>query len=489
MRIQNMQSLTNHGNIKGRTHMAQILEAGLSAGDPYINTKKLVRVEGDKLYIGHPDFEPHQALKTGVDVIDFKDIDNIYVVGAAKGIQRIGLAFEEILGDHLTGGHIIGKHGDPMECSKIGVTLAGHPVPDKYCVEGCEKIYELSKKVTERDLVFTVVGNGVSSLLTWPSEGIDIDEVSDLTYMMQIEKGVSTEELNTIRNHVDRMKGGRFSRYFSKARLVHIVAIDIAKATSPALKRPEDVVLSSNIWLHSLSEGSTFGDAVRVLKFWDAWDRTPKSIQDHLLKADPNDETVKKDEFLKMNYRLFGIMPKDKTTLKAAMDKAEELGYSTVMYTDWMRAESKDAGKVLASVALTAERMGEPFKPPVAIFTGGEIIVTVGDETGVGGRNQEYTLSAATIIKGSEKVIFGGVDTDGTDGPGGLAELIPGAPECLTGGITDGYTIQEAKERGVDVASALKTHGTSEALWKLDSGIHAEQNISVGDIGCVLVME
>jgi glycerate 2-kinase len=487
MRIQNTQALTGHGNITGRAHMAQILEAGLAAADPYENTKKLIRLEGDTLYIGNPDFEPHKSLKTGIDAIDLNTIDRIFVVGAAKGIQRIGLAFEEVLGERLTGGHIIGKHGDAMECKKIGVTLAGHPVPDKYCVEGCKKIYEISKDITERDLVFTVVGNGVSSLLTWPSEGIDIDEVSDLTYMMQIEKGVTTEELNTIRNHVDRMKGGRFSRYFSKARLVHIVAIDITTANMPGLMRAEDDVLSKNIWLHSLSEGSTFADAVRVLKFWDAWDRTPKSIQDHLLKADPGDETVKKDEFLRMNYRLFGIMPKDKTIFKAAMEKARELGYNALYYSDWFRAEAKDAGKVMASVALNIERMGEPLKPPVAFFTGGEVIVTVGSEQGVGGRNQEYTLAGATIIKGSKKVVFGAVDTDGTDGPGGFE--FEGAPECLAGGITDGYTMKEAAERGINVEAALKAHATSEALWKLDSGVHAEQNISVGDLGCVLIME
>ncbi len=487
MRIQNMESLTNHGNIKGREHMAQILEAGLSAADPYENTKKLIRLEGDILYVGNPDFEPYQSAKTGVDAIDLNGVDRIYVVGAAKGIQRVGRAFEEILGDRLTGGHIIGKHGDSMECVRIGVTLAGHPVPDKRCVEGCEKIYELSKDITERDLVFTVAGNGVSALLTWPSEGIDIQEVSDLTYMMQIEKGVTTEELNYVRNHVDRMKGGRLSRYFSKARLVHIVAIDVTTTTVPGVKRTEDELLAKNIWLHNLSEGSTFADAVRILKFWDAWDRTPKSIQDHLLKADPADETVKKDEFVKMNYRIFGIMPKDKTLFKAAMEKAAELGYKPLFFSDWFRAEAKDAGKVLASIALNIERMGEPLKAPVALFTGGEIIVTVGAETGVGGRNQEFALSAATVIRGSRKVVVGGVDTDGTDGPGGLT--LEGAPDCLTGGITDGRTMDEAAEKGVNVALALKTHATSEALWKLDSGIHAAQNISLGDLGCVLVME
>ena len=114
----------------------------------------------------------------------------------------------------MTGGHLIGKHGDEVILQKIGITLAGHPTPDEYCAIGCRKILDFAEGITARDLVFTIGANGFSSLLTLPPKGITMREVKDLTYMMQIEKGVPTGELNTIRNHIDAMKGGRFSRYF-----------------------------------------------------------------------------------------------------------------------------------------------------------------------------------------------------------------------------------------------------------------------------------
>ena len=83
-------------------------------------------------------------------------------------------------------------------------------------------------------------------------------------------------------------------------------------------------------------------------------------------------------------------------------------------------------------MALCAERMGEPFKAPIVLMTSGENIVTVGKEKGIGGRNQEYCTAAALKIAGSKKIVFGAVDTDGTDGPGGLK--IEGVPECLAFG-------------------------------------------------------
>ncbi len=487
MRIKNASILTSHGNIKGRQDIIQILEAGLQAGDPYTNAKKLLRLEGNTLYVGNPAFEPKGDPQSGISVYDLNEIERIYVVGAGKGCQRVGLAFEEVLGDRLTGGHLIGKHGDEIILNKIGVTLGGHPTPDEGCAEGCRKILALSKDITERDLVFTVAANGVSSLLTLPAEGITLQQVHDLTYMMQIEKGVPTAELNTIRNHIDQMKGGRLSKHFQKAKLVHVEAIDINMRIHPGCKGDYEELMRTNIWLHNLPEGSTFADAVRTLKFWDAWDRTPDSIKNHLLAARPEDETVKYDEFHKMDFRVFGIMPDNTAIIPTAKAKAAELGYRALTLVHFLHMDASQAGLFAAQMARNIEEQHEPLVPPIALISGGELLVTVGDETGVGGRNQEYVLSAALRITGSDKVVIGAVDTDGTDGPGGT--IADGAPHCLAGGLADGYTLKEAEEKGVNIREALKTHSASQAVWALDSGIHAEQNISMGDLGVILVME
>ena len=113
--------------------------------------------------------------------------------------------------------------------------------------------------------------------------------------------------------------------------------------------------------------------------------------------------------------------------------------------------------------------------------------MTVGKEIGVGGRNQEYCIAAAMYISGERGVVFGAVDTDGTDGPGGLK--ISGAPECLAGAVTDGYTLSEAEEKGVNLELALKTHGTSLPLWQLGCGVSAESCISALDLRIIYIGE
>ncbi|MDD6564329.1 MAG: DUF4147 domain-containing protein, partial [Clostridiales bacterium] len=199
MRIKNTDSLTLHGNRAGREIVTKLLDAGLDALDPYFRVKEFIKLRDNKIIINNNGFEMKDDPHSGEICLDLKDYDRVFVIGAAKGIQRAALAFEEVLGDVLTGGHVIGKHGEEIICKKIGVTLAGHPVPDEFCVEGCRKIEELLCDVNERDLIFTVFGSGCGSLFTYPAGNITIDDISKFTYMMQIEKGVPTSDLNPIR--------------------------------------------------------------------------------------------------------------------------------------------------------------------------------------------------------------------------------------------------------------------------------------------------
>ena len=354
----------------------------------------------------HPDFEANGDPKTGEEVIDLNKTGRIYVVGAGKGVQRVAKAIEDVLGDRLTGGHVIGKHGDEIILQRIGVTLGGHPTPDECCAQGCREILKLAQDITEDDLVFTIAANGISSLLTLPVEGISVDEVKRMTHMMQIEKGVPTFHLNVIRNHIDQMKGGKISRAFQKAKLIHIVAVDVNRYSLINPRHDYNHLMTTNRWLHNLPEGTTFEEAVDILHYYDAWDLCAESIQRCLTKADPKNETVKFDEFKNMNFRVFGVMPEHLHFMPVAKKKAAELGYKPIQLCTMLMAESKDAALTIGAIARSVEELGEPFKPPVALFTTGELLVTVDQHKGVGGRNQEYTLTAATKIAGQQQDRF-----------------------------------------------------------------------------------
>ena len=483
MRIKNTDSLTLHGNRAGREIVTKLLDAGLDSLDPYFRVKEFIKLKDNKIIINNKGFEMKDDPHTGGICFDLKDYDRVFVIGAAKGIQRAALAFEEVLGDALTGGHVIGKHGEEIICRKIGVTLAGHPVPDEFCVEGCKKIEELLVDVNERDLIFTVFGSGCGSLFTYPAGNITIDDISEFTHMMQIEKGVPTSDLNPIRTHIDRFKGGRITRLLKKATLIHTVTADPSKMNTPVLRVPYFEMLQNNTFFPTVATATTYKDCIDIIKKWDAWEETPISIREHLLSG--TDENMSVEEYESYGCRFFGLIFKDSTVYPAVRKKAAEMGLSCIMLSEYMEAEAREAGLVDGNMALCCERLGEPFKPPVILMSSGENVVTVGKECGVGGRNQEYCLAAAMKIAGRKSVVIGAVDTDGTDGPGGF--VYENAPSCLAGAVVDGYTIDEAKEKGIDLHNALKTHGTSEPLWRLDCGVWATANVSALDLRIIYI--
>lgn len=486
MRILNQERLTSHGNVEGRRKMVEILEAGLMASDPYYNAKKLFRLEKNLLYVGHADFEADHDPQSGTACYDLAQIENIYVVGAGKGSQRAAKAIEEVLGDRLTGGELVCKYGDKRILQKIHVTFGSHPVPDENSVLGSRRILSLSRKVTENDLVITIIANGGSALLTLPYDEIPLEDAMYLVQYMQIEKGAKTIDLNAVRNHIDQLKGGRISRAFSKAQSVHIIVADANHHQSEGPRKDYDFIMHHNNWLHNLPDGTTFADAVDVLHKYDAWDGCPESIRRFLLKADPSCETVKYEEFAKSRFRMFGIMPDKDHFLLAAKKKAEELGFHAGILSEAVDIEAFSAGNMAGTIALSIEKNQEPVTTPAVLLSTGEMIVTVDKYRGVGGRNQEYALAAAGRIAGSSRIVIGSCDTDGTDGPGGLQ--IEGAPWCLGGAIVDGYTEEEMNAKGLDRKHALKHHDTSTVLWNADCGCAIEQNISMNDLTVIMVL-
>lgn len=484
-----MDKLVSHGNLTGRKIVAEILESGLEAADPYNNVRKLVRRNGNELVVGCKEYEPGGDPQNGDIFFNLDTIGDIYVVGAAKGVQRAAKALEDVLGDKLTGGHVVPKKGDQKILNKIGVTFGAHPVPDADCVKGCEKIYEITQRVKKGDLVFTISGNGGSSLLTLPVPGISIEDVRELTYKMQIERGVPTQDLNAVRNHIDLLKVGRLSMLMRPAFQVHILMWDAGDPLPTKTGSSSyDTLLTQNLWLHALPDHTTFADAVNAIKKWDAWNNIPLSIRKHLETADPHYESPKRKDFEKLSFRIFGVLPR-RGPLLEAKKKIKSLGFKPVILTEWMQAEAKDAGRVVAQIAKSIESTRAPFIPPCVLMSTGELLVTVGDSNGVGGRNQEFLLSAALEIKESKRIVMGAVDTDGTDGPGTQFTKEYGEIPCLAGGIIDGYTVEAASKQGINIAEEVKKHNSTLPLLKMDDGVITSQSVSLGDLAITFISD
>ena len=486
-RITNAETLPAHGHVAGRRAMLEILETGLRAADPYYATLNALKLEGDTLTVGHALYEPSGTPLSGLETIDLRTIKRIFVLGAGKGINRAAQAVEEVLGDRLTGGHVIDKHGTPHNLQRIGLTYGAHPVPDEGCAEGCRRILEIAEDLRTDDLVLTMIGNGIGSLLTLPGPGLTIDDIRNVVYAFQIEKGGPTVDLVPIRNHLDTIKGGKFTRALQPARVVHLIAFYRPPSYDAMLRHP------LFRWLHTLPDETTCADAIASLQKYDLWEETPAHVRDYLLHSDPAHDTLKIAEFEALRQRVFFIFPPELGMVPTARRKAEELGFSThVLFNNYtLKPEANQLGKIVANMALHSELDGEPFRPPCALISTGEALVTVGKETGMGGRNQEYILAAALEIGNTHHVVMGSVDSDGTDGPGHQFVNDPKYADIpvLTGGIVDSSTVARAHEMDIDLVDALKRHDTSPALYALGDAVVAIPGMSMGDLCVSLVLD
>ena len=489
-RILNVEQLTSHGNREMRAEVCQILETGLQAANPYNNMCKLIRLDGDLLTIGNPDYEPIGGPRTGCDTYDLtKEIDRIFVIGAGKGIQFAAKALEDILGDRLDSGHIIVKHGDEVILNKIKVCFGGHPLPDEGCVNGCNEMIEFikAKELTSRDLVITLTGNGMSSLLSCPVDEVPLEAVQNTVRIMQIEHGLNTLLVSAVRNQLDKLKGGRISKLLHPAKMVNALLVDCNYRNC---KMPGYAGLTrGNFWLHFLPENGKPEEAIAIMKNYKVWDEVDECVREYLLGKAKENPSLTAEEFEAMDARIFGIMPEKPSFVTEAMEKARELGYTPYLVDKNFGLESNQIGRFMGNIAMMCDDEQTPFQTPCALFRTGEVVVTVGKNGGVGGRNQEFALAAVTRMAGRTRIAVGAVDTDGTDGPGGVFDEEAAAQgiTCLAGGVCDGYTVLEAKEKGIDLNEVLRTHATSAALWKLDSGVVATQNISLQDLVVILV--
>jgi hydroxypyruvate reductase len=178
--------------------------------------------------------------------------------------------------------------------------------------------------------------------------------------------------------------------------------------------------------------------------------------------------------------------------VEGARARAEALGLQGVILSSHLVSQSAPAANVLAHIAHECATYGRPFAPPVALITGGHLDVPIGDATGIGGRNQEFVLLWGQALGNgrlaSKRVVAAALDSDGTDGPGTQHKAGAGAPLCMAGGIVDGYALEEAAQRGVDVAAELRNHNSTMALMALDSAIYTgNTGMALGDLRVTVV--
>jgi len=429
----------------------------LTAVDPYRILKDRIRIEKDRLLI-----RIEENLEKNFDLNMF---ENIFLVGTGKASTSMAQAIEEILGDRLTKGVITTKYGHLLPLKKIQIVEAGHPIPDPKGYEGAKKIQNLLQESGPRDLVIFLLSGGGSALLPFPAYGIELKEKQEVTQLL-LDCGADIKEINTIRKHISRIKGGGLAKWAYPSFVIGFILSDVVG--------DQLEVIGSG---PTVPDPSTFEEAWETLKKYDLLNEIAPSIQRHLLfgKEGKVEETPKPGEviFEKVYNSLIGS---NILALHTAEKEASSLGFNTLILSSSIEGETREAARFHAAIAKEVISSGNPIQRPVCILSGGETTVTI-KGNGLGGRNQEFALAGALEISEIEKIVLLSGGTDGTDGP-----------TDATGAVADHTTVQRAKSMGLDPKAHLKNNDAYPFFQKLgDLLITGPTHTNVMDVRILLV--
>jgi hydroxypyruvate reductase len=460
-----LQTATLRGSAWGAA-VSRILAAALQAVEPAAAVRRHMQRSGNLLKIGEQEY-------------DLDAYERVFLVGAGKACAAMLHAAAEIVGDDVTQSIVIVKaeqaeqadppgspepatlsHADAATEPQPAILPARHPLSDERGVAATRRIAALLEAATERDLVLVLISGGGSALLTLPAPPLRLEDLQKLTEQL-LACGATIHEINSLRKHLDLVKGGGLAQLAAPATLVTLILSDV-------VGNRLDVIASGP----TVPDASTFADAYQVLERYRLLDTVPPAIVEHLqagMRGEVAETPVAGDPiFARVQHVLVGS---NSQALAGALDAAHAEGFTTChlvldnlppgkeaafsmtpriqWHAPGFEGEARQVGHHLAEVLHSLIIMEEQRKDthdmprPVCLVAGGETTVTLRG-SGKGGRNQEVALAAALRIAGLHRVAVVTLATDGGDGPTDAA-----------GAVATGATVSRALSLGLDAEAAL----------------------------------
>lgn len=349
---------------------------------------------------------------------------------------------------------------------RIEVVEAAHPVPDAAGLAAAERILALTEGLTEDDLVLCLISGGGSALLTLPAEGIDLEEKQRINRAL-LESGAAIGEMNCVRKHLSRIKGGRLGAACAPARVVTLTISDVP-GDDPS-------IIASG---PTVPDASSCADALAILTRYRI--DVPESVRRALEAGEL--ETPKPGD-ARFDGHEVHMIATPQHSLEAAARVAEAAGLRTHVLSDEIEGESREVAKVHAALARAVARHGQPFAKPCVILSGGETTVTIrqrpaGTPKGRGGRAGEFCMGLAQALQGQDKVWALAADTDGIDGV-----------EDNAGARVSPDTLARAQAQGMRIAEYLDrndAYGFFDALG--DLVVTGPTHTNVNDFRAILVL-
>ncbi|NLF02974.1 MAG: glycerate kinase [Anaerolineales bacterium] len=396
-----------------------LMKAALAAVDPAAAVRRAVRRAGDVLAVGGRRY-------------NLADYERVRLVAGGKAAVAMAGAAVDILAERLSSGVVVTKYGHgggPTTGAPLQMIEAGHPVPDENSLRGAQAIADVVSGATERDLLICLISGGGSALLTLPVEGLSLSDVQSLTNAL-LRSGATIHEMNTVRKHWSRIKGGQLARLAAPATVITLILSDVVGDSLETIASGPTV-----------PDPTTTSDAQAVLEHYaiPAAGRIP--LQETPKAGDPAFQRVQ-------NL----IVASNRLAATAAVARARDLGFNTLLMGTFLEGEAREVGIVAAGLAKAIVTHSDPAPAPACLVWGGETTVTVRG-AGKGGRNQELALAAALALDGWPDVLVVALATDGTDGPTDAA-----------GAVVTGETAQRARKLGLVPLEALQANDSYPLL-------------------------
>jgi len=402
-----------------RADARKIFAAGVKSADPFEAVKRHVEVTDGAL---------------GVDgrSYDLATIGNIFVIGCGKAAAQMARALEEIIGARITSGVVVVKYGHGVSLNKIKVVEAGHPVPDQAGLAGARQVIELVSRAGAADLIVFVISGGGSALLPMPAAGLTLETKQQITQAL-LASGAAIQEVNALRKHLSRLKGGRLAELTYPANTVSLILSDVVGDRLEAIASGPTV-----------GDSTTFADCLEIVRRYGLGRKIPPTVL-NLLERGARGEAA---ETPKPSAALFQkvqnvVVGSNRMALAAAQKNAAALGYHTQVLSNTIEGESRTVASSHCARIKEMARREQPAGQPLCLISGGETTVTLRGD-GLGGRNQEFALAAAIEIAELNNVVVLSAGTDGTDGPTDAA-----------GAIVDGTTVQRGRAQGLNAHEFL----------------------------------
>lgn len=441
-KIKNTALLENKGDAFARKKVLSMTEKVLRAMDARNRIREIMSLEGNILTVGKEKW-------------DLDTVGNIYLFGAGKAANHMAMSVCDILGDRLTHGIVCVKIAEPDDTYvHTDIYVGGHPLPNEEGMKAAKAIIEMIENADKNDLFISVFSGGSSALLTYPVEGITLqDEI--LAQELLLKSGANILEINAVRRHISRTNGGKLSRMIHEkgARLISLMISDAV-----GKEKTYDRSVPAEFWGTMVApDQTTVEDARNTIRNYDLTDVFPRSILEYLMDDSRAEETPKEQYPEVLTY----VLDRVPDSCEEAVKIAGQENTPIMVLSTLIEGESREIGMCMSSICREIRLHGRPIQPPCYLVFSGEATTTVDMKCkGKGGPSQELVLGFAKGISGYPGIAIVSIDSEGTDGVTGNA-----------GGIADSQTCSEIEKHGESIHAVLREHNAGAALESMNDNI------------------